>query len=800
MTRKRRETAIAHDDKNTGNEPRPKKKKKVRHHQNETRMRSEVSEPKWESPKELKRESQSLPNSNLQLDRGRCPGPPAATRPLSAGLQHGMNTPVTWSVKRASRSGQNKESIQQRALHITSLRKLIAEALAKADRNIVEVPAAAIVPATTGFGRTLQPHRLHQIANEIFLTSKVYKKWSKGFYICKHPDCGGYIAIGGNHRAYVSKKVGGFVSAAKIADEDLREAILKMKESEKTTSNSEWDDTILRHICTEIDNQDASDDCRTLGDEVRRFKLDALDAFPIDSQRLRFDPILGIKIIAKTVVEFFAAVWNRPVAVGGNRLSKCVPENETYQPINLPVALAKAYDRMASRDRLNRIFTGLNRLSSWPGLVEILDEFPEDTNRNRNNESRLYIIGTMRQEDFKELARYVLKLSPKQRGEFDVWNISSRARRSKLSLKPPTAKGKRKPRRANKPNSKSKQKPNDSPRTKKLELNIEKAMPWHTKQTDDDVDPEEVILTKPTDPSTEDNCEPKLTSEPILRKSTEAATTALNENENLRNATSGGGNLNLNLNNGEFDSIPRLRQLAQKQPRFGDRKQTASATQKLLADDDDSPSCNNNVQSAVNFKKSSDGSSMPAMPSAIHPKASAEDFRELDIVTNDKMEIPNADCRPEYASENLYTTRIEKIPEMREIQTLLNFIPPSIRSEAVQVSLGIVERTARLVAKKEIAKSNRLQDLCAQKDERIEELAKYNDVQADIIQSLKDDLQKARNELFESIDARREYHRSDTNAVESDQIYHLTTPPPTPSPERTPDGKPCGEDNVASTK
>ena len=224
----------------------------------------------------------------------------------------------------------------------SEVRQVVREVLERADRNVVEVPAVSIIHATVNVGRSLQPHRLHQIANEILLTAKEYKHWSKGFYIIRHPDCGGWISIGGNHRAYISKKPRGYVSAAEVDEDGIRKTLGIIQNCEESNTEIRWDDTALRHVCTEIDDQAATDDCRSLRDEVRRFKQDGQDEFPAERNRLRTSGKLGIEILSKSVVEFFKVVWYRPIEVGGDRLSKCVPRTETYLPINLPLSSAKA--------------------------------------------------------------------------------------------------------------------------------------------------------------------------------------------------------------------------------------------------------------------------------------------------------------------------------------------------------------------------------------------------------------------------------------------------------------------------
>ena len=82
-----------------------------------------------------------------------------------------------------------------------------------------------------------------------------------------------------------------------------------------------WDDTALQLICTEIDNQVVSDDCRSFGSEVRRYKQDVQDAFPEHRKRLRTAGKLGINILSMSVFEFFKVVWDRPVVVGGDRIT-----------------------------------------------------------------------------------------------------------------------------------------------------------------------------------------------------------------------------------------------------------------------------------------------------------------------------------------------------------------------------------------------------------------------------------------------------------------------------------------------
>ena len=75
-------------------------------------------------------------------------------------------------------------------------------------------------------------------------------------------------------------------------------------------------------------------------------------------------------------------------------------------------------------------------MSSWPGILNILDDFTPDSNHNRDNEPILYISGAIRQLDFRSLAIHFLKFSKERRANFDIWSIAPRARRSKLVLSP----------------------------------------------------------------------------------------------------------------------------------------------------------------------------------------------------------------------------------------------------------------------------------------------------------------------------------------------------------------------------
>ena len=113
---------------------------------------------------------------------------------------------------------------------------------------------------------------------------------------------------------------------------------------------------------------------------------------------------------------------------------------------------------------------------------------------------------------------------------------------------------------------------------------------------------------------------------------------------------------------------------------------------------------------------------------------------------NHKSQIDDLGCTLDENEEVTVETMIQTIPEALEIRALLSFIPVKVRAEAVRVSLGIVQRTVKAMAKDAIDKSTRFETLVSEKEDRIKEL-KYNRVQENIIQSLKEDLQRARNEI-----------------------------------------------------
>ena len=742
--------------------------------------------PEGFEPLSRYRSIKKLQSEEIDLGQFGWPGTPVHDRDQS--LRHGSQSD---QVSRTLRSSSSQSERLSRAADHSSLRRLIREVLEKADRTIIEIPSLSIIHATANVGRSLQPHRIQEVASEILLTCKEYRKWTKGFYVVQHPDCGGWIAIGGNHRAYVSKKVRGFVSAAKIDNDGMIKILRKMQKCETDGCNPDWDTVALRHICTEIDNQGAFDDCRSLSDEVRRFKQDAMEGFPSDSDRLRLDSKLGIHMLSKTVVEFFNVVWNRPVIVGGDRLSKCVPEAETFQPINLPVSLSKAYDRMASRDRLSRIFSGLNRLASTPGLVEVLDDFPADLNRNRNNEARLYIFGTMKNADFKKLAIHVLKLSREDRAKFDIWNIAARARRSKLCFLSGKPKNQKRKNTSNDQataqgsnsvinQAKGKEKKdNDNNGTKKRK-------PWESELPEDDVDPETLNLPRRNSKSLESKSEKEieLDNNSSIVVDSSNLTKSKNPDPVIGDANVDNSQLSAGSSKGQFTEIAKVRptSLAKKQPRINFPRHSNSsptiserstATKSSLPD----PTSPSKDESRL----------VPTQPNdnlekqAVSPKSKTE---PTDTVTqNDQTplsnvaEIPDLDCTPDDNYEYLVETAIQRIPEAHDIRTLLNFIPPHIRSEAVHVSVNIVERTAKAIAKNEINKSQRLETLCSEKDDRIKELKEFTGVQADIIQSLKDDLSKMKNELHELAESQVKYHGSERCEQKEDEIYRLTTPP-----------------------
>lgn len=115
-------------------------------------------------------------------------------------------------------------------------------------------------------------------------------------------------------------------------------------------------------------------------------------------------------------------------------------------------------------------------------------------------------------------------------------------------------------------------------------------------------------------------------------------------------------------------------------------------------------------------------------------------------ILNQKSQIVALNCTPDANEEVTVETMIQKIPDAQEIRTLINLIPVKDRAQAVRLSLGIVQRTAKAIAKDAICKSIRLETLVIEKEDRIEEFKKYNRVLEEIIQSLKDDLRRARNE------------------------------------------------------
>ena len=112
----------------------------------------------------------------------------------------------------------------------------------------------------------------------------------------------------GKHLAFVRNKARGSVCDSKVEAQDMENILGVMQKSQSPHAVAEWDDTTLCFIRTEIDNQSATNDCRSLADEVRTFKQDALYAYPHDNDPMRTYKKLGIKVLSKTVVEFFNAV------------------------------------------------------------------------------------------------------------------------------------------------------------------------------------------------------------------------------------------------------------------------------------------------------------------------------------------------------------------------------------------------------------------------------------------------------------------------------------------------------------